>query len=166
MTTWEDEVRELVQGTARARAALDSALDAEKTVRASCQCGRKFDVPVKDTPSSVRAAEIWYRQGAELAKHLERLQEKVPDDEDTRPLQHWSQKQLVARARKLGVKFNPDGTVTRPDEPETSKPSETGYCECPKGTKARLVIDEAFCNTCDRPVRPSKDKPDKPDETG
>lgn len=125
MTTWEDEVRELVQGTARARAALDSALDAEKTVRASCQCGRKFDVPVKDTPSSVRAAEIWYRQGAELAKHLERLQEKVPDDEDERPARHLSQKQLVRRARKLGIQFNPDGTVIRPDEPALDEPDET-----------------------------------------
>lgn len=116
MTTWEDEVRELVQGTARARAALDSALDAEKTVRASCQCGRKFDVPVKDTPSSVRAAEIWYRQGAELAKHLERLQEKVPADDDTTPLQERTTSQLVKRYKQLGGDISKLGLPDKPKD--------------------------------------------------
>lgn len=28
------------------------------------------------------------------------------------------------------------------------------WCECPPGTPARLVVDAAFCNTCNLRVRP------------
>lgn len=31
------------------------------------------------------------------------------------------------------------------------------WCECPPETSARLVVDEAFCNVCDQPVRPKPD---------
>jgi hypothetical protein len=29
------------------------------------------------------------------------------------------------------------------------------WCSCPVTTPARLVVDEAFCDACDRPVRPA-----------
>lgn len=119
MSTWEEEVRKLLQDSERARNALDSALDAEKTVRATCKCGYKFDVPVKDTTNAVRAAEIWFRQGAELAKHLERLHGQIPTNpKDDRPLKDIPTSQLTQLARQHGSTLPGIADQPQPDQPD------------------------------------------------